>query len=277
MTTTQKIIKYGAMALAIALIAGIFSGIGQLILGITLITDFKERDEIIGEMVDFQINGNTEIIEISVDAATLRIETGEKLAVSSNFNDMEVKSEDGKLKIKEKSHNVFNVGNNGTIIVVIPEGVEFDKFTVNTGVSAVSAEALSCEELELNLGAGNAYIELLNVSKKAEIECGVGELQIKSGNINNLDLSHGVGKADINAVITGKSDIEAGVGELILSIPSDRSQYTVEAETGIGSIKLDGERLQNDTAVGEGENILNIEGGIGSVKIYFASVIENIE
>lgn len=79
MTTAQRIIKYAAMALAVALIVGIFSGIAQLILGITLITDFKDRNETVGEMTVYDISQNIETVEITVDTATLRIEIGESL------------------------------------------------------------------------------------------------------------------------------------------------------------------------------------------------------
>lgn len=277
MTTAQKIIKYGAIALAVALIVGIFSGIGQLIIGITLITDFKERDETVGEMISYDISENIDSVEIVVTAATVRIESGAEMAVSSNFNDMEVKSENGKLKIEEESHNPFNVGNNGMITVVIPENIEFDKVFVNTGVSAFYVESLNCKKLNFDLGAGNIYIEQLNVTEKAEIDCGVGELQIKSGSVNDFDLSSGVGKAEINSVITGKSDIEAGVGELKITVPSDKNLYTVEAETGIGEVKIDGERIKGDTIIGDGENIISVEGGIGSVRIDFESAVKSIE
>lgn len=269
MTTAQKIIKYAAMALAVALIVGIFSGIGQLIIGITLITDFKERDETVGEMTAYDIGEGIDTVEITVDTAMLRIEVGDEFSVSSNFNNMEVKDNDGKLKIEEESHNVFDVGNNGTIIVILPEGEQLDKISINTGASSVAIESLNCEKLNFDLGAGNVNIQQLNATEKAEIDCGVGELRIESGSINNLDLSHGVGKADINAVITGKSDVEAGIGELNISIPSDKALYTIEAETGIGAVKLDGERLANEAIVGDGENLLKVEGGIGSVKINF--------
>ena len=136
MTTAQRIIKYAAMALAVALIVGIFSGIAQLILGITLITDFKDRNETVGEMTVYDISQNIETVEITVDTATLRIEIGEKFEVHSSFNKMNIKDENGRLLIKEKSHNIFDVGNNGTVLLKIPDGETLNKVLINTGAKA---------------------------------------------------------------------------------------------------------------------------------------------
>lgn len=271
MTVPQKIIKYVATALAFALIVGIFSGIGQVILGITLITDFRDRNETVGEMTSYDIPQDIETVEISVDTATLRIENGEKFEVQSNFNEMKIEDNGGKLKIKEKSHNIFDVGNNGTIIITIPADETLDKISVNTGASSVFIENLSTCRLNFDLGAGNVNIQNINVTENAEIDCGIGELKIEQGKLNNLELSHGVGKADVNSVITGSSDIDAGVGELKLHIPSDKSLYTVKAESGIGAVVIDGERAENEITFGSGDNLLKVEGGIGNVKISFGA------
>lgn len=271
MTVAQKIIKYVAMALAVALIVGIFSGIGQIILGITLITDFRDRNETVGEMASYDIRQDIEKVEISVDTATLRIEVGEKFEVQSNFNKMKIEDNGGKLQIKEKSHNIFDVGNNGTIIIIIPADGILDKISVNTGASSVFIENLSTRRLNFDLGAGNVVIQNISVTENAEIDCGIGELKIEQGEMNNLELSHGVGKANINSIIMGSSDISAGVGEINLHIQSDKSAYTVKAESGIGAVVLDGERVENEIVVGNGDNILKVEGGIGNVKISFGT------
>lgn len=269
MTTTQKIIKYVAMGLAIGLIVAIFSGIGQVIIGISLLTDFAERDDTIGEMTEYAISQNIDSIEIFVDTANLIFEVGDEFSVHSNFNKMEIEDKDGKLSINEKSHNVFDVGNNGTITVFVPEDEQLDKLSVSTGASSVSVAFLNCRKLNFNLGAGNVSITDIDVTEKAEIDCGIGELRIQNGDINNLELSHGVGKADINAVITGNSEVEAGIGDLRINIPADKTLYTVEAESGIGPVKLDGERVENEIIIGNGKNFLKLDGGIGSVRLSF--------
>ncbi|MBE6746031.1 MAG: DUF4097 domain-containing protein [Ruminococcaceae bacterium] len=269
MTTAQRIIKYAAMALAVALIVGIFSGIAQLILGITLITDFKDRNETVGEMTVYDISQNIETVEITVDTATLRIEIGEKFEVHSNFNKMSIKDENGRLLIKEKSHNIFDVGNNGTVLLKIPDGETLNKVLINTGASSLFIEKLGAESINFDLGAGNVNIQDITVTQNAEIDCGIGELSIERGKLNNLELSHGVGKAEINADITGKSEIDAGVGELDLNMLSGRELYTVDAEAGIGALKIDGERVDNEVTTGNGKHFIKVEGGIGNVKINF--------
>lgn len=125
------------------------------------------------------------------------------------------------------------------------------------------------KKLDLNLGAGNAIIDKLEVENKAEIEGGVGRLEISDGTINNLHLSMGVGESILNAKLLGKSEIEAGIGSVKLNLTGKEEDYKIKVEKGIGSIKLQGENLKNETTYGNGINIIDLEGGIGNIDIRY--------
>ena len=96
-----------------------------------------------------------------------------------------------------------------------------------------------------------------------------GKVSILSGNINELNLDMGVGKFEVTSVITGNSKINAGIGNLELNIQDNKENYTIKADKGIGSIKIDGKEVADDVTYGDGENTIKIDGGIGEIKIDF--------
>ena len=76
-------------------------------------------------------------------------------------------------------------------------------------------------------------------------------------------------KVELNAKLTGSTDIEAGIGELDVNINAPKEDYKIKASKGIGSITIDKEGISDDTIYGNGENYIKIDGGIGSIKITF--------
>ena len=87
----------------------------------------------------------------------------------------------------------------------------------------------------------------------------------------NLDM--GVGKIELTSVFTGKSEIDAGIGELNLNVLGNKEDYTLKVDKGIGSIKVDNENAEDNSTIGDGFNIIDIDGGIGSININFKSNI----
>ncbi|MGN1327355.1 MAG: hypothetical protein ACI4VQ_04720, partial [Clostridia bacterium] len=116
---------------------------------------------------------------------------------------------------------------------------------------------------------GETIIEKLNVTNDCKIESGAGKVSILSGNIKDLDLDMGVGEFNVTSAITGDSKINTGIGSLELNIQGSKEDYTIKADKGLGSIKIDGKELADDVTYGNGKNAIKIDGGIGSIKIDF--------
>ena len=121
----------------------------------------------------------------------------------------------------------------------------------------------------MELGAGETIIEKLNVTNDCKIESGAGKVSILSGNINDLNLDMGIGEFNVTSSITGDSKINAGIGSLVLNIQGSKENYTIKADKGLGSIKIDGKETVDDVRYGSGINTIKIDGGIGSIKIDF--------
>lgn len=269
MTTAQKIIKYLAIALAISIIVSIFSAIAGGIFGLASVLGLR-KNKAIGEMktIDFE---NSEVATLDIDVAftNLTIKTGETLKAETNNSNINCKQNYQNLQIKEKSRKWFGNNGEGDLVVYVPKNIEFETIRINAGAGKINIESLNTKELLLNLGAGNTEISRVNVSQKCSIDGGVGKLSILSGTINNLDLDIGIGQTDLVSKITGKSDINSGIGKVSIRLLGDKDNYKFKINKGIGAIDIAGEEMKDGQEWGNGKNYIDIDGGIGEIKIDF--------
>ena len=246
MTHFQRVIKYLALFLAFSLAAAIIIG------GISLMATVfgMGNSSVLDEMYSIELSQNIESIDIDLSTASLKIVLGDKFALSTNIGNLKVTS-DSTLKIKQKHHQIISIhsGKSGEIILTIPADVILKSF-------------------ELDAGAGYVDIECLNV-KNVEIDAGAGAITINGGEIGRLDLDLGVGEANITSAIKGKSTIDCGVGETNINLLGKSEDYTLDIDTGIGSVTLNGTHIKGSTKIGNGSNKLEIDGGVGAININF--------
>lgn len=271
MTTAQKIIKLVANAFAIFLIVAIISGLlsaGFSILGAIGVIDNK--NELLEDLKTISENNIDEISSLKLDlkSSNLQIKTGEKFEVKTNNPSTEYTNTNGNIKIQDNNAK-WHFGNNelATIIIYLPENKTLDEITMNIGAGTISSDTLEVQNLSLDLGAGNITIENLIVSKNAKINGGAGNININSGKISNVDLDLGIGETNIKADITGKSKIDTGIGTLNLYLMSAQENYKLHIDKGVGHVKFNNDIISDDTDIGNGDNYIKINGGIGDIKI----------
>ena len=143
-----------------------------------------------------------------------------------------------------------------------------NEIDINTGAGKVDIEKLKANKLKLDLGAGSTNIKYIETNN-ADIETGAGKFTIEDGILNDLDFDIGAGEANVNARLLGDSKIEVGVGSLNLNLLGSRELYKLKLEKGIGVVRVDGSLIENDSTVGNGNNYIRIEGGIGSIKVNY--------
>lgn len=303
MTTAQKIIKYLAIAFAIFLIIAIISLIMFGVYALSGVLGLKDNSKInvSGNMqtVDFgsistnSINSAENVInsgnatnnsgnstnsatsinladitalDIEVKHINLVIKNGDTFRYETNNDNITYRQERNELKIEERSRGLFN-DIEDTLVIYIPENFNLSKINIEAGASKVEIENLAANNLDLELGAGEATVSNLNITGHCKLEGGAGRVSIFNGNINNLDLDMGMGEVNINALITGNSDIDAGIGTLNLNLQGSKADYRIRLDKGVGNIRINGENISNGSTYGEGANIIKIDDGIGNINI----------
>lgn len=263
MSGLQKGIKVFGVSLALFIIVNIasaiiftFSIITNISLGQTTGENFTETYK------------NIKIIDIDLSATKLNIKQGDefKLEAKNITKSFKTSFLNGTLKIKERG-NWFSNNNTSTVTLYLPKFDFINELNIDFGAGFCNIDNISVNELYISNGAGKVVINNSSFNK-TNIDGGVGELIVSSSVLNDLDLDSGIGNIDIEAEITGKSKIDSGIGKIKLLLLGNKEDYQISASKGIGSISIDGNK--DASSYGNGNNKINIDGGIGEIVINFS-------
>ena len=237
MNTTQKVIKGFAICLAVLIILSIINGIVFLA---TSTIGFN-NDVNISEAY----SSNIKNINIDVVSTNMIIKKGDILSIDADnvSKKFKIKEQGNTLSIKEKKITIFGNKKGSSIIITIPE---------------------TLGDLNIDIGAGKLEISDITTDKFS-LDQGAGKVDITNSKLQDLSLDLGAGKFYFNGTLLGKNEIDQGVGEVILDLQNN--DYKFETSKGLGSITINGVSYKNDIKLGEGQNIIDIDGGIGSISI----------
>ena len=205
----------------------------------------------------------------------LDIKTGDDFKVETNNSKITFEENNGSVKIKEENRNWLNNNNmSSNLIIYIPEDmIAIDETKIQTGAGKINIEKLNTQSLYLELGAGDVYIENVIATGETKIDGGVGKTELKSCEINNLKANLGMGEFTFSGKLTGKNKIDSGVGAINIDLIDNKNNYKIDVSKGLGNVTLDGQKLETDRVYGIGENYLDIDGGIGEIKIDFENLL----
>lgn len=267
MTSWQKAIKYVAMAFAIFLSVSIIGGILSIFKTFDFL--FGQKD-VVGDMQTYNISSEITELDIDISVADFAIKTDDDFRVESNHKYLTVEEKNGCLVISEEERFWSSDAGKVKIELYIPEDTVFDKADIVTGAGVVSVTELSADRLLLELGAGEVNIKKLTAADRAEIEGGAGSVTINGGRLHNVNLDMGVGELKLTSRLTGESKLNYGVGATNLVLLGSSDDYRIEIDKGLGEAKIDGEKMDNGNVYGFGENKVDIDGGVGEIKVSFS-------
>lgn len=271
MTTTQKIIKYLAIAFALFLVISIFSiifGLSREI--ISSINNDKKESELLEEYTTISNNvNNIESFKIDISNDDIEIKEGEKFEVKTNDPDVKFYHENSIVKIKSDKTFSWHLSNSsrGTIIIYLPNEFNISELDLNLGAGKIDINKIFVETLLMDLGAGTMTAKEINVYEKATINGGAGNINIYSGTINNLNLKLGAGNASIQSDLTGSNTLTTGVGKLNLGLSRSKDNYKFDISKGLGNIILNDFDVSEDILIGDGETKIKISGAVGNIII----------
>lgn len=265
MTAFQKVIQYLAMAFAVFLAVSILGGI---VGAVGLFGGLFDADSVADTLTVYSVASQVHTLKVDIRVADFTIETADRFSVESNLKNLKIEEKDGVLTVTEKKTYAANYSN-AVLKLYLPSDCVLDEADLVTGAGKLTVETLSAERLHLELGAGAVKIDELNASREAEIDGGAGKVEIRSGTLTDLDMDMGVGQLDLTAAVLGSSSLELGVGETRLTLLGAKEEYRISLDKGIGSATVDGEEMRDGEVYGSGVNRIDIDGGVGAIKVKF--------
>lgn len=288
MTTFQKIIKYAAIAfgayLCVIIISAIILAI-TTIFGITvgmnaIEESFNNNNQTVIESVNYEYIG-IEKLNIELGMCKLNIQNDEtltdkiKVEMKNTSNKMYCKQLGNELKIDDDKNVSINFLKNRNIVpeitIYIPQNQEFENVDLNVSINDVNIENLNTNKAKIETGGGRCIIKNI-ITEQLDIEGGAGETIVENSKTNRLELDAGIGSTIITAEILDTADINSGVGRLELNLLGSKENYMIRPSVGIGGVVIDNQRVEKEQMIGNGNQKVKIDAGIGEVAVNF---IEN--
>ena len=260
MTSSQKVIKGFAIALAVIIIISIFNLIFGIFTGFNTI--FIKKGNITYETYEISDVSN---LDINVSYSKINIKNSDTFKIEiNNLTNYSISNDTLHIKDVRK----FRVANNGDIYVTlyIPYGKTFDEVTIDSGAGSIKIEDLRANDLDFDIGAGKVVIDNISILSNTKIDGGAGNFEINNGVLANAIFKMGVGNVDIDATIVGSGKIDMGVGNLSLRLSDGVSNYKFDVDKGVGNISIDGVNVKNGT-YGNGNTFISVDGGVGNINI----------
>lgn len=264
MTLKQKFIKYLAILLAAFLIASMALaafGVLSSLLGIE-----DKRDAASDYDNSVTASPEVSILKLNISASQVKIIKGDAFVAATDNSEIEITEKGSVLEISErKKLGVFE--SDRLVIITVPENKVFERVSISAGAGEINVEVLKAEALNMELGAGDIVFDSIDISGSASVNAAAGELIVRSGRINDLEMNLAVGDVNLKAALTGKTEIDCAAGDIDIELAGEEADYTVEVDKGISSCKFNGKELKDDTRYGDGKNIIEIDGGVGDIEI----------
>lgn len=278
MNEFQKTIKFLAMAFGILLAVGIITAIAGLAVNIISAVTGNYSNE---EKIDFdkEFTG-VENLDIKHIIGELHITTGDTFRVKAqNVSESFLAEVTGKktLTVSERSKGFFFLWfefdgfrrSDSKVTVYLPDNFIADEVKIDSGAGNVNIDALVADKLNINAGTGNIQGSSLS-AEEVDIDGGVGNITLTDIDFRDTVFDSGIGNMKLKGMLTGDNKFDCGIGDVDLELKGRREDYRLDIDSGIGTIRLDGDKVSDNYKNRyKADHFIEIDGGIGNVRIDF--------
>ena len=188
-------------------------------------------------------------IKMNIDAAEVKIVTAEdndKITVELKKGKekyLTCKMEDATFSINYNEKKKAGIGYKGAkILVHVPKQAVFSDVTMKVGAADVKMNVadLTCENLTLDVGAGNFEADGFTVNQTLNASIGAGNLEMDGGIYQNVEMNCGVGNLEFAGTVNGNLTGECGMGNVTLDLKGTETDYDYKLACGMGQIVING-------------------------------------
>ncbi len=202
-------------------------------------------------------------LDIDIDVAQVFISIGEDFTVrAENTEEMYIKSvleKDGTLEIKDERYKEWferSPINHPKVYITIPEGLRFNSVDIETDVGVVEAKNISF------------------VTKKLDVKTEVGSIELVGVTSSETEADVAVGSINLKGTFTGNTELSCAIGSIMLTSTGDINDWSYEAKTTLGSIKINENKmagLAEQSSFSNKKNHFDLSCDLGSIEVTIAN------
>ncbi|WP_324825887.1 DUF4097 family beta strand repeat-containing protein [Sinanaerobacter sp. ZZT-01] len=251
------------------------------------------------ELQDFQN------ISIETNYQEIRLKEGDTFHIAysydSKYSSLSHEIKDGKLVVTEAKKDKLGLGGDllaaiqgkdiaGFIEITYPKQTTLRDVRIISDIGKVNVKEVSCSNLQVDVGIGSITVDdvqtqtlqiraetgdvnLANGSAdRAELELDLGKLTTNEWNTKGLVAELSSGEANLEGRFLGEINVDCELGSITLGVTGKEEEYSYELETELGSIRLNGDKIDNKTnKTNAVENKINLKTNAGDINLNFGS------
>lgn len=163
---------------------------------------------------------------------------------------------------------------NTRITLYFPKEFALETVKAKNGAGNLSMEKFSvtCQNMDIEIGAGNCRAEQLSVEQKLFVNVGAGKANLYAAKAGTLDVDCGVGECVYEGNVNGNIDVNCGVGECELRLNNKENDFNYDISCALGKVSVNGAKIKNLGSVkssvgGDVLGTVTLQCGIGKIEL----------
>lgn len=173
---------------------------------------------------------------------------------------------------KKRGWSIFRNNDEPRIVkIAVPKDKHFQGIKIESSVGRIEVKNITTSRLKIEGGVGSIFLKNVKVDERLKVEGGAGKFETENCDFTNVKIECGVGLCEVDAKLSGSTEIDGGVGKTSLIIHGKKEDYSIKGESArfFNSIKVDGEDLTKKFKNPEAKNTIKLVSGVGKLEVKF--------
>lgn len=160
------------------------------------------------------------------------------------------------------------------ITLYFPKGFVFENVKMETGAGNIFMERfpVSCESMEIKIGAGKCRADQLSVEKKLYVNVGAGKAKLYTAKAGTLSIDCGVGDCIYEGSVNGDVDVNCGVGKCELKLDNQENDFNYDISCGLGKVSVNDRKIkligsEKRSMGGDVLGTVRLQCGVGKIEL----------
>lgn len=238
-----------------------------------------------------------EEIDVDVALGEVYLRPGDSYGLTLSWNEeryaLHYTNEGGKLRVWSSAFPGAGVpfgGNlHASVTIYYPKGTEFDQLTVKTALGTVDLSDFSARRLDLEANLGSVRLADAALGS-GDLKLSLGDLELERVKADELDLKlslgalkareidtareltieNHMGETVVAGSLAGKTKIVSNMGDVSVAASLPRRDYGYDLSTSMGSVRIDGEHMDDEAVQRGGAHQITVENSMGDIALDFS-------
>lgn len=175
----------------------------------------------------------------------------------------------GGVDLEAKKWTSFKDNEGISYKIYYPKGTKVELIDMDNNIGEIAVSNIQTETLNIRLDVGN--IKLVDLTAgNVDVDLSLGDIKMENIQTNSLSAISNMGDIAIDGILKGKNTFATDMGDIKVETTLEKDYYSLELDTKLGDIKVDGENIGGLYQVNNSaDNTIDAQSSAGDIKVKF--------